>query len=82
MNSLVYAVNRFTIHFSLINHIQIQDVEPDDDCHKLFCESPEGKRYCDAGQVRALHIQESESLGPYAARYFASKLWGGEQWYG
>lgn len=60
---------------------KMEDVEPDQDCHKAFCESPEGKPYCDAGQVRALHIQESESLGPYAARYFGSKLWGGEQWY-
>ncbi len=60
---------------------KIEDVEPDQDCHKVFCESPEGKPHCDAGRVRALHIDEPESLGPYAARYFASKLWFGEQWY-
>lgn len=59
----------------------MENVEPDDDCHRLFCESEEGKPHCDAGRVRALHIQEAESLGPYAARYFASKLWYGEQWY-
>ncbi len=57
------------------------DVEPDQDCHKAFCESSQGKRHCEAGRVRALHIDENESLGPYAARYFASKLWYGEQWY-
>jgi hypothetical protein len=60
---------------------KIEDVEPDQDCHKVFCESPEGKPHCDAGRVRALHIDEPESLGPYAARYFASKLWYGEQWF-
>lgn len=59
----------------------LQDVEPDEDCHKVFCESEEGKDLCDKGHVRALHIDEPESLGPYAARYFASKLWYGEQWF-
>mmetsp|Transcript_58972 Transcript_58972/g.70326 ORF Transcript_58972/g.70326 Transcript_58972/m.70326 type:complete len:582 (-) Transcript_58972:182-1927(-) len=60
---------------------KMEDVEPDEDCHKVFCSSPEGKPHCDAGRVRALHVQESESLGPYAARYFASKLWDGEPWF-
>jgi len=60
---------------------KIIDVEPDQDCHKVFCESAIGKPHCDSGRVRALHINEPESLGPYAARYFASKLWNGEQWY-
>jgi len=59
----------------------MEDVEPDEDCHQAFCESPEGKEHCDAGRVRALHVEEDESLGPYTARYFASKLWMGEQWY-
>ena len=58
-----------------------QDVEPDEDCHKVFCESEEGRELCANGNVRALHIDEPESLGPYAARYFASKLWYGEQWF-
>jgi len=57
------------------------DVEPDEDCHARFCESDAGREHCEAGRVRALHIDEDESLGPYAARYFASKLWDGEQWY-
>ena len=58
-----------------------EDVPPDDDCHKLFCDSEVGREHCAAGRVRALHINEDESLGPYAARYFGSKLWFGEQWY-
>ena len=57
-----------------------EPVGPDVDCYKTFCEA-EGKQWCDKGQVRVLNIEESESLGPYAARYFASKLWFGEQWY-
>ena len=58
-----------------------QSTPPDPDCHKLFCESEIGKQHCAAGRIRALHINEDESLGPYAARYFGSKLWYGEQWY-
>jgi len=50
---------------------KIEDTDPDPDCHKIFCE--EHPEYCE--QIRALHIDEPESLGPYAARYFASKLW-------
>ena len=56
----------------------VEDVEPDMDCQKAFCEGPM-KAYC--GNVRVLNIDEPESLGPYAARYFASKLWYGEQWF-
>jgi len=56
-------------------------VEPDEDCHKRFCESDVGREHCEKGRVRALHVDEDESLGPYAARYFASKLWYGEQWF-
>lgn len=56
----------------------MEDVEPDVDCHKAFCESSQGK-FCD--HVRLLDVDEPESLGPYAARYFASKLWYGEEWY-
>jgi Glycosyltransferase (GlcNAc) len=56
---------------------KIEDTDPDPDCHKIFCE--ENPQYC--SQVRALHIEEPESLGPYAARYFASKMWDGEEWF-
>lgn len=58
---------------------KMEDVPPDADCHQQFCDSPEGKDRCD--QVRVLNIDEPESLGPYAARYFASKLWYGEDWF-
>ena len=59
----------------------MEPVEPDQDCFQAFCETREGKKYCDAGQVRNIMVDEPESLGPYAARYFASKLWYGEQWF-
>ena len=45
------------------------DVEPDEDCHARFCESDAGREHCEAGRVRALHVDEDESLGAYAARY-------------
>ena len=65
-----------------INDSEVTEpIDPDDDCHKIFCESPIGREHCNAGRVRALHINESESLGPYAARYFGSKLWDGEEYY-
>eukprot|EP00546_Thalassionema_frauenfeldii_P007526 CAMPEP_0178916450 /NCGR_PEP_ID=MMETSP0786-20121207/12649_1 /TAXON_ID=186022 /ORGANISM="Thalassionema frauenfeldii, Strain CCMP 1798" /LENGTH=495 /DNA_ID=CAMNT_0020589793 /DNA_START=125 /DNA_END=1612 /DNA_ORIENTATION=- len=53
------------------------EVPPDDDCPELFCQKhPE---YC--SQIRPLRLKETESLGPYGARFLASKLYGGEQWY-
>lgn len=60
---------------------KMEDVEPDQDCYKAFCETSEGQTICENKQVRVLDVDEPESLGPYAARYFASKLWYGEEWY-
>lgn len=57
------------------------NVGPDPDCYNLFCSSAAGKKFCNNNQIRLLRMKESESLGPYMARYFASKLWMGEQWY-
>jgi hypothetical protein len=53
---------------------KVEDVEPDIDCYQEFCQAY--PQYC--GNIRHLFIEESESLGPYAARFFASKLWYGE----
>jgi Glycosyltransferase (GlcNAc) len=58
-----------------------EPVEPDQDCYQAFCETPQGQEICARNQVRKSDIDEPESLGPYAARYFASKLWYGEQWF-
>jgi hypothetical protein len=54
-----------------------REIPPDDDCHQVFCE--DHPQYC--SQIRPLKLQEIESLGPYGARFLASKLYGGEQWY-
>jgi hypothetical protein len=56
---------------------KIQDAPPDDNCYDLFCRA--NPSYCK--NIRHLFIDEDESLGPYSARYFASKLWYGESWY-
>ncbi|GKY97585.1 hypothetical protein MPSEU_000716900 [Mayamaea pseudoterrestris] len=56
-------------------------VPPDDDCYAKFCETALGKPICVNKQVRVLNIDEPESLGPYAARYFTSKMWYGEEWF-
>jgi hypothetical protein len=58
-----------------------EEVPPDEDCKKAFCESDAGRELCANGHIRVLEIDEPESLGPYAARYFASKLWYGENWF-
>jgi hypothetical protein len=50
-------------------------VPPDDDCYAQFCETVLGQPICAKKQLRVLNIDEPESLGPYAARYFASKLY-------
>ena len=36
---------------------------------------------CNTGQVRLFNVNESESLGPYMARYLGAKFYQGEQYY-
>jgi len=60
---------------------KMEDVKEDPDCYLLFCSSPEGKKYCNNGNIRLLKMKESETLGPYLARFLASKLYTGEEWY-
>ena len=49
----------------------------DVDCYLEFCKSPEGQRSgaCNTGQVRLFNVNESESLGPYMARYLGAKFY-------
>lgn len=56
---------------------------PDPDCYELFCASKEGiaSNACKTGQVRNFNVNESESLGPYMARYLGAKFYRGEQYY-
>lgn len=60
---------------------KMMDVKTDPDCYALFCSSSVGKKYCSSGNLRLLRMKESLALGPYMARYFAAKMWMGEQYY-
>ncbi|KAL3778410.1 hypothetical protein HJC23_004731, partial [Cyclotella cryptica] len=59
----------------------VSDRPPDVNGIEQFCTDPEYSKYCDSGQIRALYVNETESNGPTTARYFASKLWGGETYF-
>ena len=62
---------------------KVETMGSDMDCYEEFCKSPEGIRSnaCNTGQVRLFNVNESESLGPYMARYLTAKLYRGEQYY-
>lgn len=60
---------------------KVSDAPPDLNGIAEFCEDKAYTKYCNSGQVRALYVNETESLGPAMARYYASKLWGGETYY-
>ena len=57
----------------------VQEAPPDPDCYVIFCTA--NPQHCQDHHVRLLRVNESESLGPYGARFLASKLWHGESWY-
>jgi hypothetical protein len=65
----------------LVQQNMFEGAKPDPDCYVLFCSSEVGNKLCNSGNVRLLQMKDSETLGPYMARYFASKLWQGEEWY-
>lgn len=54
---------------------------PDANGIEEFCTHDDYKKYCDSGQVRVLYIHDTDALGPQTARYYASKLWGGETYF-
>mmetsp|Transcript_31469 Transcript_31469/g.59963 ORF Transcript_31469/g.59963 Transcript_31469/m.59963 type:complete len:693 (-) Transcript_31469:155-2233(-) len=60
---------------------EISDRGPDVNGIEQFCTDPDYAKYCERGQIRALYVNETESNGPTTARYFASKLWGGETYF-
>ena len=75
------AMNPEKLFVGLVQQNMVEGAKPDPDCYVLFCSSEVGKKLCDSGNVRLLQMKDSETLGPYMARYFASKLWQGEEWY-
>ena len=56
---------------------KVENMGPDVDCYKEFCKSPEGQRSgaCLTDQIRLFNVNESESLGPYMARYLGAKFY-------
>jgi Glycosyltransferase (GlcNAc) len=56
---------------------RVEDMDTDVDCYKEFCKSPEGQRSgaCLDERVRLFNVNESESLGPYMARYLGAKFY-------
>jgi len=48
---------------------------------EVFCAKPGYKQYCQNGQIRVLYVHHTDSQGPSMARYIASKLWGGENYF-
>mmetsp|Transcript_5335 Transcript_5335/g.8397 ORF Transcript_5335/g.8397 Transcript_5335/m.8397 type:complete len:615 (+) Transcript_5335:126-1970(+) len=60
---------------------KMSDAPPDHNGIADFCAKPAFRKYCDSGQIRVLYVHASESLGPAMARYYASKLWGGETYF-
>lgn len=62
---------------------KVEDTSTDINCYDDFCASPEGiaSNACNTGQIRLFNVNESESLGPYMARYLSAKFYMGEQYY-
>jgi len=54
---------------------------PDENGIEEFCNHPDYKKYCDSGQVRVVYLHDTDALGPQTARFYASKLWGGETYF-
>lgn len=61
--------------------LQSVDGKPDANHIETFCANVNFQKYCDAGQVRVLYLHEVDAVGPAVARYYASKLWGGETYF-
>ena len=55
----------------------VEDMSTDVNCYTEFCNSKEGinSNACNTGQVRLFNVNESESLGPYMARYLGGKFY-------
>jgi len=54
---------------------------PDVNGVEEFCHHPDFKHYCATGHLRVVYVHDTDALGPATARYYASKLWGGETYY-
>ena len=59
----------------------VSPAPPDSNGIEEFCTHEDYKKYCENGQVRVLYVHDTDALGPQTARYYASKLWGGENYF-
>lgn len=59
----------------------VSPAPPDANGIEEFCNHKDYKKYCDSGQVRVVYVHDTDALGPQTARFYASKLWGGETYY-
>jgi hypothetical protein len=59
---------------------RIVPAPPDVDCVTTYCAGA-GRAHCRAGRVRLLQLNESESYGPFFARYIAAKQWTGQEFF-
>jgi hypothetical protein len=60
---------------------KVNDAPVDLNGIKAFCALPDYEQYCKSGQIRVLYMHHIDSQGPSMARYYASKLWGGENFF-
>jgi hypothetical protein len=63
------------------DQVKVSDAPPDKNGIEEFCNDPNYQKYCDNGQIRAIYVHDTDALGPATARYYASKLWGGETYF-
>ena len=64
-----------------LDKLQSVDGKPDANGIETFCGNSTFQKYCDNGQVRVIYLHEVDALGPAVARYYGSKLWGGETFF-
>eukprot|EP00929_Paragymnodinium_shiwhaense_P122308 TRINITY_DN9497_c0_g1_i2.p1 TRINITY_DN9497_c0_g1~~TRINITY_DN9497_c0_g1_i2.p1 ORF type:complete len:397 (-),score=92.74 TRINITY_DN9497_c0_g1_i2:134-1324(-) len=58
----------------------VQSTGPDEDTKEAFCSEERYKSWCKTN-MRAVKVEEEDSLGPTLARFLASKLWMGETYF-
>lgn len=64
------------------DQVKMSDAPPDENGIETFCKkNAQNQKFCDNGQIRVLYIHDTDALGPAAARFYASKLWGGETYF-
>jgi len=60
---------------------EIVDIEPDKDCIETLCLSSPDICEKHRDQFRVLRLNETQTYGPFFARFLASKLFGGENYF-